>query len=279
MLRLQIDLVALDSLGKVRFLGRPLHAFALDLIARGDPTLAKELHGEKQLKPFTVAGPLLSPEGPPCSHVVSGRRYTVIINGLEDRTASALRQGLESGLPEVALGDAVFKAVEIRWEEAGYDNLFDRYFPQGSVERRVELLFQTPTAFKSGNKVVPLPLPELVFGSLLDRWNLYSPFTLTQDLKEFAREQVAVSYYDLKAWNLDVAGGRHASFVGRCGFYILKHDPYWSRGINLLADYAKFASVGIKTSMGMGCTRRVGIGNIPQRAGEQALEGRRQADP
>lgn len=57
--------------------------------------------------------------------------------------------------------------------------------------RGVLLLFHSPTAFQSKEMHVPVPLPNLVFGSLVDRWNAFSPVTLSPEVRRFGEEMVA----------------------------------------------------------------------------------------
>lgn len=258
-LQVSILIEPLETAEKVPLLTKALHSFALELISRSDPQWADTLLADQSPKPFSVAGPLLSADGGLATALYKGRVYCLVMSALDERTAVSVKQALANGIamPEIHLDSHILKVVSVNFQESNYHDLFNGYFPDGPFSRQIELAFQTPTSFRSGKKAVPLPLPELVFGSLLEKWNLFSPYTLSQHTKDFARENVAVSYYDLRAWNLYVAGGKHPAFAGRCGFYVLSQDPYWCRTISLLADFACYAGVGIKTTMGMGKVTRV----------------------
>ncbi len=266
----------LEDFPKVPFLGRALHGLALGLVGAQDPALAADLHAQEGPKPFRTAGPF--GEGLRLAgRLRTGQTYTLVIAALEGRVGAALKAALgpEARPVEVALDEAVCRLEAVGVEEIGYEELFGRYFPAGPVRRSLELTFDTPTAFHSGSKNVPLPLPELVFGSILERWNGYAPLTLGQTVRDFARECVGIAYYDLKAWAVAVAGGKQVGFVGRVGYRVLKYDPYFTRALNLLADFAQFCGIGVKTSMGMGQARRTdGDGTVSDRTGEPAEPGR-----
>ncbi|MER3398994.1 MAG: hypothetical protein C4315_10730 [Chloroflexota bacterium] len=269
----ELKVKPLEDFPKLPFLGRALHGLALGLIGERDPALAATLHAQEGPKPIRTAGPFAGESFRLVGRLRAGETYTLLITVLEEGVSWTLKAALgpETRPPEVALDEAVCRVESVGVEEVPYQELFGRYFPGGPVRRSLELTFDTPTAFHSGGKNVPVPLPELVFGSLLDRWNAYAPLTLGATLKDFARECVGIAYYDLRAWTVAVAGGKQVGFVGRVGYRVLKYDPYFTRGLNLLADFAWFCGVGVKTSMGMGQARRTDGGSaVSDRTGKPA---------
>jgi len=270
---LDLYVTALEPWPRVPFLGRALHAVALQLLRSADATLAQEVHTGDGPRPFSVCGPFVGDDERLAPRLVPATSYRLRISALTAPTAAALARALEPERRpvELALDEVIVRLERVEATTDTYEGLRDRYFPTGPVRRTIELTFLTPTSFHSGGKDVPLPLPELVFGSLLERWNAYAPFTLSPGVRDFARECVGIAHYDLKAWVVNVAGGRHAGFVGRCGYRVLRYDPYWTRALCLLADFAFYSGVGIKTGMGMGACRRSDLDRpVPDRAGEQA---------
>ena len=99
---------------------------------------------------------------------------------------------------------------------------------------------------------MPLPLPELVFGSLLQRWNAFAPLTLPEEVRRYAQECLAVSRYRLQTRMLQFGAAMSVGFVGQCQYTALVWDAYWLRAIALLAAYAFYSGVGIRTTVGMG---------------------------
>lgn len=248
----------LEQWPRLPYLGRALHAIVLDLLASVEPALAREVHTGEGPRPFSVCGPFVAGDERLAPRLVPGTLYRLRICALTAPVAAALARALdpERRPRELALDEAIVRLERLEASTQTYEDLNRRYFPSGPVRRSLQLDFLTPTSFHSGGRDVPLPLPELVFGSLLERWNAYAPLTLSPGLRDFARECLGIAHYDLKAWVVSVAGGRHAGFVGRCGYRLLRYDPYWARALCLLADYAAYAGVGIKTAMGMGACRR-----------------------
>jgi CRISPR/Cas system endoribonuclease Cas6 (RAMP superfamily) len=67
---------------------------------------------------------------------------------------------------------------------------------------RLTFHFVTPTTFRSQTVNMPLPLPALVFGSLLSRWSLFTPHRLRdlpQDqLDMFIAHHVVIAHHKLQ---------------------------------------------------------------------------------
>jgi CRISPR-associated endoribonuclease Cas6 len=104
------------------------------------------------------------------------------------------------------------------------------------------------------------PLPRLVFGSLLSRWNHCAPLPLAPELVEAFDTGIDVDRYTLNTQMQDF--GRYqlqVGFVGQCTFGTRKGvaaEVVW--GMQLLAAFAFFAGVGYRTTMGMGQVRLLG---------------------
>jgi CRISPR-associated endoribonuclease Cas6 len=107
----------------------------------------------------------------------------------------------------------------------------------------------SPTSFKQANSIQPFPLPDLVFGNLLRRWNTFAP----QQLKfnHNLQWQGLVSAYDLKTHthNLETR-----TEIGAQGWIRYKFSDEQKHITTTLAYFAEFAGIGRKTTMGMGQT-------------------------
>jgi CRISPR-associated endoribonuclease Cas6 len=105
---------------------------------------------------------------------------------------------------------------------------------------------------------MPVPLPELLFGSLVDRWNAFSPVTVSPDMRRFAAELIAISRYRLTSRAVtQKAGGTRMGGVGEVTYRALGGDRYWWRVMHMLADFAGYGGAGIQTTTGMGQCRRI----------------------
>jgi CRISPR/Cas system endoribonuclease Cas6 (RAMP superfamily) len=127
--------------------------------------------------------------------------------------------------------------------------------PPGSVRVR----FCSPTAFVRygpGDESTPLPvpLPELVFGDLLTRWNASAPLALPDEVAAYAKQCLAASRYRLHTVPWD-NGPMSLGAIGCCHYKALDWDPYWMRMIWLLAGFGFYSGVGSCTGQGMGQIR------------------------
>jgi CRISPR-associated endoribonuclease Cas6 len=136
-----------------------------------------------------------------------------------------------------------------------------QYPPPSGLDMR----FLTPTTFRRSPQLdgpfgddpydVPLPLPELAFGGLLEMWNTFAPQPLPEDMDVFVRDCVVVSRYRLHTELVSFGSGRRGrvgGFVGECRFAIRCGDEAWRQRVGFLAAFAPFAGVGWRTTVGLG---------------------------
>jgi CRISPR-associated endoribonuclease Cas6 len=135
---------------------------------------------------------------------------------------------------------------------ATYQQIFDR---ASETERNITFHLATPTAFRQGKYDSPLPTRDNVFKSLCDRWNTYSEIPINPEIIEY----IFPSRFEIKTEvvkNYDTHS--FIGCVGEIGYRILGDaSPETIKQINALADFAMFAGIGRKTTMGMGMVRRV----------------------
>ncbi|MBK6433521.1 CRISPR system precrRNA processing endoribonuclease RAMP protein Cas6 [Candidatus Amarolinea dominans] len=103
---------------------------------------------------------------------------------------------------------------------------------------------------------MPAPLPYLVFGSLVDRWNAYSPIPLASDCasswKKTSRSAASICTRPVQTKN----SGLYIGAEGMAQYTAVRRDRYWLVALNVLADFALFSGVGTQTTIGMGQARR-----------------------
>lgn len=150
---------------------------------------------------------------------------------------------------------------------ANFCNYAQLYEQASDQERKLTLQFYTPTAFRQGKYDSAMPTPDKVFGSLLRRWNHHSGLTFATDLLD----AVQPSYFDIRT---EIARDPRSQFqhtgaktnpcnqftgcVGKVTYQVCGPvDRAILKQLNTLADFALYAGVGRKTTMGMGVTRRV----------------------
>lgn len=246
------------------WLGRAAQAAFLDSLRTIHPEAATAVHDGSHLKPFTASN--LS------THRWSGlitlrpqERYTLRFTTLfPDLTVLSLNALAPAWLRHgLKLHDQPARVEAVDTMTATYADLL----AQAEAARHLSLRFVSPTQFKlthpqhkSEGIPLPLPLPERVFGSLIDRWELFSAIQLHPDLREWVRLNVAIAAHRIETRRVEArrAGhGAYTGFVGDVTFELLRRDPPFAQQVAALAAYAPFAGVGIRTTNGMGQVERV----------------------
>jgi CRISPR-associated endoribonuclease Cas6 len=264
LLSLVLTVRPLEKVSLPSALGRAAHAALLARIAARDAGLAERLHAEGGTRPFTVS-PLRGKRAN--GAVLPDARYVLRYTALTDEVADALGDlfavgdalELDAGrfVVEGVTDDAAAHpwAARTSYEQLAMGWLLARETPA----TRLVLSFASPTAFRSGGKAQIFPLPEWVFGSLLDKWNAFAPTALPDETRRFAAECLAASRVQLssRAAPFKSEGVVKFGAVGTVTYAALNKDRYWLSLINLLADFAQFAGVGTSTALGMGQCRRI----------------------
>ncbi|MCD5401231.1 CRISPR-associated endoribonuclease Cas6 [candidate division NPL-UPA2 bacterium] len=247
--------------------GNFTHACFLNLIRQVDETLAESLHRGSRSQPFTLSplqGELVNQNGRVL--LKKEKEYWFRITSLEENLSRRLGEISQKPPPQILLGDEKLKVKKMtasspqdNWASTTtYKELYNhRVASPPSPGYTIKMKFYSPTAFRSGGQNIPLPLPNLVFFGLAEKWNRYSPVNLGSDIFKIASQQMAISRCKLVTRILDFGKYRQVGFIGEVEFLIKKKDDLLRRIFHLLADFAFYAGVGYKTTMGMGQTRRI----------------------
>lgn len=231
---LQVSITAAEQLPPT--LGRAIHALCLRWLTFADADLATRLHQAHPL-PLTLA-----------MRSISAKQLFLRIGILQKELLAPLLWGLSQDLgSETTLTEVpcrIGKGVEIL-HTSSYETLV-----QLPPQRSVDLQFLTPTSFKQGQTIQPFPLPDLVFGGLLRRWNAFAPVDLQLPDQEW---QGVTAAYDLKTYALRMKGGAEIGAQGWARYEFKSQEQ--AQIATTLAHFASFAGVGRKTGMGMGQTR------------------------
>jgi len=114
------------------------------------------------------------------------------------------------------IGDVFFKCVEFKplEESVSYKQIVDySIFWKNSIEK-VSFYFLSPTSFRRQGQQLLFPLPELIFGNLLNRWNQLSSFPFEKiDVEEFGR--IMISQYNLSTEMIKFSNYKVIGFKGK----------------------------------------------------------------
>lgn len=261
--------------------GRHLHALFLTLVSSVDTQLGDYLHESKADKAFTLS-PLqvINRRGTICraptgvrsqNHTLQWEHTKPIATGtpcwwrislLDDTLFSKLTHlwlNLNPNHPW-HLGPADLHITSILgtpqstqpWANAiSYAQLYEE---ASESDRQIDFSFCTPTASRQNQYDCALPTRELIFNSLIKRWNQYSGIELSKTLVE----PIFPSYFDIRT---EIVADSRSKFIGCVGvmnFRIMGDvEPLTIKQINALSNFALYSGVGRKTPMGMGMVRRL----------------------
>ena len=262
-----IHLKAIENGSLPMDMGPAVRAEFLKWVGEADSKTAGEAHDGDALRPYTISDLTGSFRAQRGFHLIeAGQSAWFRLTSLREAETRLL---LDAVLPKaegrnISLGRVRFQVQKVAKQEGEHpwargsscQALADRYFKStGQPADALEVEFVSPTTFHS-DAHVPLPIPEMVFGSWLERWNHFSPASLPRKTGELEDARLALSRYKLETRAVHYDKATWIGFAGRCRFRVLSDDEYWRRLANLLADFAFFCGTGAKTSFGMGQTRR-----------------------
>jgi CRISPR-associated endoribonuclease Cas6 len=175
----------------------------------------------------------------------SPQRIQLRITLLKQELLAPLLWGLSNNLGgEITLAGISCKLG--KWINIYQSSSFEKLLEIPS-QNVIELKFLSPTSFKQNQNIQPFPLPDLVFNSLLRRWNRFAPAELQFPQVEW---QGLVSAFELKTHALKMEAGAEIGTVGWVKYRF--PDSEQARIATILANFAVFSGVGRKTAMGMG---------------------------
>lgn len=221
--------------------GHRTQAWLLRWIQRSAPEVAARLHNTNARKPYTIS-PL----------VWENETCLLRVTTLDPALAPLLIDPIP-----FEHSDKSYAAREIRRESASFSEILRA---GESTEILPDLHCWTPTAFRSMKMEINLPLPELVFGSLIHAWDSFSPLLLPMQLRRIAAESITITRHSLHTRRIMFPHrgeeGKRTGFIGRVRFGgSAGLDPVALRFFSVLLRLAPYAGLGIGTAAGMGQVR------------------------
>lgn len=257
--------------------GRAARALLLEVVASADESLAASLQDEQTLRPFTVSSllgsfPRAQGSNLPAGAFLPNRPYTLRFTSLSAPVSQILWRAAQPGgmlapgsqveldhLPFCVQAVASSPQEDLWAASEDYSHLASaRLVGAEPPPRQVSLAFVSPTTFHSQQRFVPLPLPDLVFGSLLDRWNAFAPIAFPPELRRFAQECLTIKRYSLKSRAVSLQKDNfRVGAVGEATYSTLNYDHYWMSLIHTLAAFAFYSGVGAGVTQGLGQCRNL----------------------
>ena len=131
-----------------------------------------------------------------------------------------------------------------------------------SNDQSIILDFLSPTTFRSKGTNYPLPDPNMVFRSLLTKWNSFSANLFQVDVSWLDWLKISVRighvYQSTQAVQVTEHDHTETGFLGQIQYRIIgKVNSDECKIANMLADFSYYSGVGAKTTHGMGQTQRI----------------------
>ena len=233
-------------------LGRAIQAQVLSWLSLADPNIAQMIH-DAQDNPIALSD--LMGHRRQKGEVREGDPFSIRISLLQGSLIHPLLQGLELwGNKPITLGKCTFVIRGISAMPGSHSwvgsSSYELLLKTPRIQDDITLEFQSPTSFKQALGIQIFPLPELVFGSLLRRWNI------------FAGDAYQIPDIEWRGLASAAAVETHAlqmeskAEIGSQGWVCYRFtDPNQAQIASVLSYFAFFAGVGRKTSRGMGQTK------------------------
>lgn len=255
------------------FHGRLMHGLMFHLLQEQSAELATFLHDELDYKPFTVSLLQESPGQAYGMEVRRGRDHRELPFCVQEgRTyywrVTALHEGLLQLLLSLPVGTCLHVGdAALRLEEIIADGRYDtgvvdeNELVAGALSvpdvQRIAFRFRSPVAFRNYDRDYPLPLPDLVFGSLADKW-VQMEMPLELDRKGVREAAMAIAPLEWQGMSRKVYFGHDRGTLAFAGIfaYTLRELPdEMKRVFLMLSQFAVFSGTGRLTAQGFGQTR------------------------
>ncbi|MEZ0344243.1 MAG: CRISPR system precrRNA processing endoribonuclease RAMP protein Cas6 [Caldimicrobium sp.] len=248
-----------------------LHAFFLSLLPQ---ELAESFHKPAKYRPFCVWAPQifkfnLSKE----KKDTLPKEISITISFLKDEIFPPFLSSLFNFFQKKGTEKLFLGAYRVKLYSNSEPPLLkhDEYLDYNNPEVRPKPLFSfrflTPISFKKGDVDYPLPDPKIVFKSLLNKWNYFSPIKISYDLGPALEEKLYIVHTSIKTYKIELSlGSAITGFVGKViygGKKLTEEEVKW---LTILGNFANFAGIGRKTTMGLGMAKFESI-DEPQREG------------
>jgi len=258
-------LIKFKSQREIKVLGggeEHLYVLIFDVLYKNDKNLAKKIQESQDEMPFTIS-PFL--KGAKFSRSYSllfpDRTTSFRITYLKEKIFESLIKGLlfflnKKEALKFSEGEILIERVDWQQGKKASFTSFEEIFSRAQDGRKVILEFCSPTTFENEEERL-FPLPELVFSSLLKKWNAFSDVKIpSQVQEEFNR--IRVIQHRLKTEAVHFSENRIIGFMGKASYELPESiDKKTRQAVNALADFAFYSGLGDKTHKGMGQARRL----------------------
>jgi len=224
--------------------------------------LAQELHRPSRVKPFSLGFSVRLKGGERCPVPCGDREGTVerillrVSFLSEDLFPKFLSSFMLSEGDDLRLGEVPLRKTKKPLIRESDLRSYRTIFEKAETTPRIGFEFLTPTSFKRGETDYPLPDPTLIFKGLIRKWQRFSDLRIETDLREAVERRIQVSAVRIRSRKVVLSDlGKITGYTGRVTLFVDDRDPAVLKWINALGEFAEFAGIGRKTTMGFGVVR------------------------
>lgn len=242
--------------------GRLLHAAFFRILQFYSEELAACTHEDVRFKAFTVSELIPAKEEKYAGGFLPVRQNDVFywrVTVLDDSLLQAVlsvSQGyviqagsLPLSVEQIITDDDTFGATGI----LDVNELMAACLSVKAV-KRITFRFTSPVSFRSFQDDYPFPLPQLIFGSIADKWNLAGmPATFDkEEIREVAANLLPESWKGRTRQVFLKSDRGVTGFTGEFSFNVSMLTKEMQQLFLLLAQFAQFSGVGRLTGQGLG---------------------------
>lgn len=221
-----------------------LHRFLFKALEKADIARSTVIH-QASRKPFTFTLPAGNGDAQWVTHI------GLLQEDLADYFEGSLRNTLGGSMD---LRQRVFTPISLEVTRHSYADILNHSYALLTADE-YGMEFLTPTAFRQQTESYLFPEPQMLFRSLLERWNHFAPTPLDEGLLDWVRQYLWPARYKLETSSISWSKGHQIGFVGQVRYVLRRatNVPGEVRqSLSALLALAYFSGVGIKTTMGMG---------------------------
>lgn len=220
-----------------------MHGVIMEL---ADAAFAEEMHMQA-VRPYSQS-----------VYKVAEDKWVWSINALNDYAAeNIIDKVIGCKTVYIKNRDAELSISDYSVYKTSFDDLFTENYLGEQRKRYLTMEFITPTAFKSNEKYVFMPDVSLIMKSLISKYDVLSTTTdiMDDNLIQAISENVSIVEYSLRSRQFYLEKTKIPGFMGRIKLKI-NGGQNMVNMIHMLADFAQYSGVGIKTALGMGVVRK-----------------------
>lgn len=240
-----------------KFPGRFLHAAVFSLISSIDKDTGDYWHDMSGIKPFTV---MLDYQQRRRNHVIQEGDILFLRINVWHRDLWCILAEI-SELMHVQIGPLQASIADVNYETPfglplREENILDlvQHRLEAKPARKIEFEFLTPTMFNGTHGDITFPTAELIFASIVDKWNAGD----VEDTLDKPRIKELCERIILTDWNghtKRVYFGRdrgYTGFIGNFTFNLSKLSAEENQLITVLALFGQHCGIGRLSSQGLG---------------------------